>query len=264
MWRTYAPHVEALANECAKPENTESTEKFTVSDRIMGGSAGSVLVTMESGLPAWVKLKGGPEDFALVARERLAFILGNSLKLPIAPVQITRQTTGHPRTLPAVGVLSFPTLGAGKSWMDLDPKPTIDEIAPLKAVFSAIWAFHAWIDDHDHRGEGWNFDGQRNPDGTMEVSSYDYGESLTHRWHPPQPAPAKDWTSFEGVYANPDCAAMLAIVNHIQGFTLAELEAMVATVPSDCMPPSEGAVLAGALSDRGKQLKTLLKLTETP
>jgi hypothetical protein len=264
MWRSYAPHVEEFANECAKAENVESMEKFTVTDQTESGSGGSVKVIMDSGLLAWVKLKGGPDDFALVARERLAFVLGNRLKLPIAPIQITRQTTGHSRKLPELTVLSFATLSAGNKWMKLNPKPTAEEIAPLKASFSALRAFHAWICELDHRGEGWNFDGQRNPDGTLEMSSYDYGESLTHRWHPPGPAPTMDWTNFSGVYANPDFGTMTEIVNQIQGFTLEELEAIVAEIPADCMPQADCVALALGLYGRGKQLKTLLNLAEAP
>jgi hypothetical protein len=262
MWRFFAPHVEEFSAECAR--NGESTEKFTVTGNPEPGSSGAVPVKMESGRRAWVKPAGKKGDAALVGRERLAFVLGNRFKLPIAPVLITRQTSGHAHDLPTMGALSFATLGAGKRWDKLSPAPSPDEIKPLKASFTALHVFHTWIDDHDHRGSGWNFDGERDPDGTIHTSFYDYGHSLTHEWKPPEPPPTRNWANFEGVYAEPCPLALAEIIAQIQVFPLAELEAMVSALPLDCMPPGEGAALASALHERGKQLGALLKFTGTP
>lgn len=261
MWRSFAPHVEEHAIDCRS--TPESTEPFDIIGGVVGGGSSAVPIRLRSGRLAWAKPARIAGDNADVARERLAFVLGHELGLPVAAVQISRQTETLRNQLPPIVALSFANLAAGVMWNQLRPAPTPDELLALRASFSAMWAFHAWIDDHDHRGEGWNFHVERVSAGTIQVSFFDYGHSLTKQWRPPVDAPTRDW-SFRGAYSNPDPLALDQVINHIQMFTLAELQRIVGSLPPDCMPPEVGTALARGLHERGKQLKTLLNLMGTP
>jgi hypothetical protein len=157
-WLDFPPDVEAWADECARA--TESTETFEV----IGGvtkthGTGAVRVRMQSGRFAWAKPGRGGDNLRLVGREKLAAHLGFLLKLPVAPVQISRQTTEHRHILPTVVALSYETLASGRDWEDF--RATQDEVDSLRSTFTALWVFHAWIAERDHRGAGWNLKGER-------------------------------------------------------------------------------------------------------
>jgi hypothetical protein len=260
MWRSFAPHVEAHAATCLITQL--STEPFIVTGASIGGGSSAVPVRMQSGLPAYAKpARIQPGD---VARERLAFALGYRLTLPVASVLVSRETAGLTPTLPPVVALSFEALSQPKVWGQLLPALTPEEERSLRPTLSAMHAFHAWIDDHDHFGGG-NMQIERSTSGTIQISFFDYSFSLNHQWQPPAPPPDRaSWKIPQHPYANPDRIVMEQLVDQIQGFTLAELEAIIGTLPADCLSSADGVALAGGLFERGKLLKTVLDLVGAP
>ena len=169
--------------------------------------------------------------------------------------------------MPDVVVLSYETLTSGRNWSDL--KATAEETASLRASFTALWVFHGWIAERDHRGTGrlgppaWNIKGERAADGSMNISSYDYADSLDKGWKPPAPPPPPpdhQWHAPTGVYATQDIREALRVVKEIQGLTLAQISDIIGRLPEDCMPRADGMALARGLHERGKQLISLLGL----
>lgn len=209
---------------------------------------------------AWAKPARGSNPL-VVGREKLAADLAFHLGLPVCPVRITRQTSKHHPVLPEVVSLSYETLPSGKDWDQF--KATQQEIEKLRSAFTALWVFHGWIAERDHRGAGWNLKGERLPGGKVRVSSFDYVQSLNDRWTPPAPPdrpPNYCWSRPDGVYANPDPLVACRIIDRIQDFTAEQLLAIVSALPPECMPPDQGAALARGLHDRGLRLQELLGL----
>jgi hypothetical protein len=260
MWRFFAPHVEAHASTCLA--NQLSTESFALTGPVAAGGSSAVPVKMQSGLRAYAKpARVQPGD---VARERLTFVLGYRLQLPVASVLISRETVGLAAGgLPSVVALSFEMLAQGRVWGQIAASLTAVEVNALRPTFSAMHAFHAWIDEHDHFG-GSNMQIERGQSG-IQASFYDYSFSLTHQWQPPALAPFRnEWQNPPAPYANPDPLVMDQIVAQVQGFPLVELESIVGALPIDCLSQADGAALAQGLFERGKQLKTVLNLVGTP
>lgn len=252
MWRSFEPHVEAYAANCVALQM--SMEPFTITGGLVGGGSHAVQVKLQSGLTPFAKpAHHQPGD---VARERLAFVLGHNLGLPVSSVLISRQTTGLTLALPSVVALSFEMLPQGRPWTQFNA--TAAELIALRPIFSAMFAFHAWIDDHDHFGDT-NLLAERTAGGAVRLAFFDYSISLTHSWSPPAPPPGRpQWANPPGPYANPDPLVMEQVVDHVIRFPLNGLQSIVGAIPTDCLSPADGATLADGLFNRARQLKTVL------
>lgn len=252
MWRSFEPHVERFASACAS--QAVSTDRFSISGPPAGGGSTAVPVAMPSGLAAYAKpARAQPGD---VAREWLAFMLGYRVGLPLASVQISRETANLTFPLPPVVALSYNMLAQGRPFGQLTLSPQEQDAA--RPIFSAMHAFHAWIDDHDHFG-GANTHIERMPDGSIQLSFFDYSFSLTHQWGPPaSPIHRNEWKHPTGPYANPDPLVINRVIDLIQQIPLTDLQSVAGTLPPDCMSAGDGAALAAALHQRGQQLKAVL------
>ena len=252
MFRLFEPHVEAHA--VASVSDGISTEPFSADGAVAGGGSSALPIRLQSGRLAYAKpARPQPGD---VARERVAFLLGSRLDLPVATVLISRQTAGVLLALPPVVALSFDMLNQGRLWPQM--KVTAAELSQLRPVLSALHVFHAWIDDHDHFN-GSNTNAVRMAGGSIRLSTFDYSFSLTHEWHPPAPARQRaQWKNPGPPYAALDPLVIGQTVDQIKRLTLTELQAILATLPPDCLSAAEGAVLADGLFQRGQQLAAII------
>jgi hypothetical protein len=254
MWRSFEPQVEMHAADCVTRQ--VSTEPFTiVGGGLVGGGSQAAQVMLGSGLTPFAKpARPQPGD---VAREWLAFVLGHTLGLPVSSVLISRQTAGLVPALPPVVALSFEMLPQGRPWAQFNP--TAAELVSLRPIFSAMFAFHAWIGEQDHFGVT-NMLAERIAGGIVRLAFFDYSMSLTYNWTPPAAMPIRpEWRTPPGPYANPDPLVMEQVIDHISKlFPLSGLQSIIAAIPPDCLPAADGTALADGLFDRAKQLKTVL------
>jgi hypothetical protein len=198
--RRFAPHIETLARRCF--ENPESQEAFTISGAPAGGATTAIPITINAnGIRAYAKpARAATDNGACVAHEKIASDIGYKLGLPVAPVLLSRACTGT--ALPPIVALSYMALPQPRPWGQVSLSP--DELTALRPVLAAMYAFHVWIDDHDHN---WN---------VVRTVFIDYTFSLTHQWNPPAAAPVRPWHTMTGPYANTDFGALTAAIGKIE------------------------------------------------
>lgn len=253
MWRIFEPHVEAHS-AIAKTEPI-STEPFQIIGPLLEGGSSSVRVRLESGLEPYAK-PAHPRT-GDVARERIAFLLGHRLGLPVATVQISRETVGLPLILPPIVALSFPMLGRARPWEQMAISPV--DRASLRRIFTAMHVFHCWIDDHDHFC-GSNVEAERMQDGSIRMAFFDYGHSLTREWRPPCPAVMRSqWRSPPMPFSSRDPQVLDLLIDQIRKLTVDELQYIIGSVPADCITADERTDLAAGLFERGQQLREVLR-----
>ena len=118
-FRNFEPDIEKVAAECRA--NCFTKEPFDIVDATrQGGATGALSVLMKhSGLTAWAKPEGTANNLLRdVAHEKIGSDLGFDLKLPVAPVAISRETNG--KNLHSTVALSY----TAARWATVEPGAT--------------------------------------------------------------------------------------------------------------------------------------------
>ena len=254
MLRHFETHIEALAQQCFDQPILDDT--FIVEGMPEGGGTSSRRVRVAgTNQRAWAKpARIAPDNLNCVVNEKIASDLAFSLGLPVAPVQIIKRCTVP--DFPPVVALSYSALPQPRQWGQVSV--THSQRKSLASVLGAMFAFHAWIDDHDHNWNDGNALLETSNDGSIRAVFIDYSFSLTRRWNPPAPAPDGRWGQRSGPYLNLDQDAAIATVEAIRQVALSELEDTIAHVPRDCLSEANASALAKGLHERGSTLRALL------
>ena len=262
MWRSFSPEIDGWADQCANGLLDENA--FDLDGQAVGGGTSAVPIIMrQSNRRAHAKPARVGGDGTAVACEKIASDLAFRLGLPLAPVLLSRQTDGKAIQLPGIVALSFHTFAQPRSWNgDFNTIPP-DHHARVRKALSAIYVFHAWIDDHDHN---WSENNALIEVGANQTSLvfFDYSYSLIHEWKPPAAAPVRPWATPPQPYAPLEMDAVNAVLERINELRVDDLGAIIGRIPPDCLAPDLRDRLPQALDDRRRALRQLLNLAGAP
>jgi len=258
-FRFFPANVERLAARCI--DQPVSDEPFEIVGDALGVMSGAVPIVMKSSrLPAFAKPHHVNEHtLAGVASEKIASDLAFHLGLPVAPVQINKTGADHQMT--AFVAVSYPALPSARGWRTVWDTLDAGEKATLRPTLSAMWAFHAWIQDLDHN---WNdANAMLEKEGThLRAVFFDYTLCLAHGAATGSgPLPAKAWGSAPNTpYPPLDRDAMVNVVNLIETKAEAILDNSLNSVPAACFQPGVRARLREGLLQRKDMLRAALFL----
>ncbi len=254
MWRSFSDHVEKLAGECEGSVLT--TEGFIVNGTPAGGGTTAVPILMQaSGLRAFAKpARPDPDGAACAAREKIASDIAYNLGLPVAPVILSNTTNGT--SLPPLVCISYSALAQPRPWNQITL--TEDEMNSLRPGLAALFAFHTWLDDHDHNWNDGNVLLERGTDNIVRMVSIDYSFSLNKAWNPPEPAPIRQWKTRSGPYSKTDMTALEAAVGKIEKYPEDKIRATISKIPHEFLSPTTGEALVTGLLARRHEIRNLL------
>jgi len=260
-WRSFSPEIEEIAAKCAI--NPITDEPFTCDGAPVGGAGTTARrVTMnESGAKAWAKpARDNPGDINCAAHEKIASDLGQLLGLPIPPVSLSRRTAGT--GMAPVVAISYEALPQGRPWAQAENLLTPEIKATIRATMSAMWAFHAWVNDSDHNWNPGNIIVELHATEPTRLAFIDYSFALSKYWNPPAPPvapmPLFPWHERPGDYAPCDDAAMHEIITRIEKLSLRDFDTLIKRIPADCLATELAGRLVDGLEARRHDLRKIL------
>lgn len=234
-----------------------------------GGSSGAFEVEASEGDYRALLKPGRPDPQSLprcqAAVERIAFVLGNRLDLPIPPVQLTK---GFP---PAVAdwpcCIAFKPKGAVWTWGYLQAKGALSALD--KNLFqegARIVPFHIWIDAHDRANQG-NILYVENPEsGESRFFFIDHSTSMLgaeqvgHKhWREGRPLEFVQCAVFAQFLEQISSLTASKTIDKIANLSDNEIREAVLSIPEEFLTSEEKCLTIEGLLQRKGKIRELVK-----